>query len=47
MSYHYWFNRTDLLKKSRHRYHNKGGKEIAVIYYQKNKDEIKKEQRNR
>ena len=47
MSYYCWFNRKDLLKKAYDKYHNKGGKEMAAIYYQENKDEIKKKQRNK
>ena len=47
MSYYYCFNRKNLLRKAHYKPHNKGGKEIAAIYYQKNKDEIKKKQRNR
>ena len=31
---YYWFNRDELLKKARTKYHNKGGKK-AVEYYQK------------
>ena len=27
MSYYYWFNREELLKKIHDKYHNKGGKE--------------------
>ena len=47
MSYYYWFNRKELLKKAHDKYHNKGGKEKAVIYYQKNKEMIKKRKRDR
>ena len=35
MSY-YWFNRQELLRKARDRYHNCGGEEKAVKYYSKN-----------
>ena len=35
MSYCYWFNKNDLLKKTHDKYHNKGGKEKAALYYQK------------
>ena len=43
MSY-YWFNRKELLKKEREKYHKEGGKEIAAAYYgKKNKEAIKKE----
>ena len=31
MSYYYWFNRKELLKKAHDKYHKKGGKEIAAI----------------
>ena len=34
---YYWFNRDELLKRARTKYHNKGGKEKVVEYYQKNK----------
>ena len=34
MSY-YWFNRKELLKKAREKYHKEGGKEIAAAYYGK------------
>ena len=47
ISYYYWSNRKDLLKKVCDKYHNKGGKEIAAIYYQKSKDRIKKKQRDK
>ena len=40
MSY-YWFNREELLKKAKTKYHNKGGKEKASEYYKKNKEAIK------
>ena len=41
--YYYWFNRKELLKIAHDKYHNKGGKEKAAEYYQKNKEMIKKE----
>ena len=47
MSYYYWFNRKDLLKKAHDKYHNKGGKEKAALYYQKNKEMIKKREKER
>ena len=47
MSYHYWFNREELLKKACDKYHNKGGKEKAALYYQKNKEMIKKREKDR
>ena len=42
MSYYYWFNREELLKKIHDKYHNKGGKEKAAKYYQRNIEMIKK-----
>ena len=46
MSYYYWFNRKELLRKVHEKYHNKDGKEKAALYYQKkNKEMIKKEKR--
>ena len=42
MSYYYWNNREEFLKKAHDKYHNKGGKEIAKRYYKENKEEIKK-----
>ena len=30
---YYWFNRDELLKKARTKYHNKGSKEKAAEYY--------------
>ena len=44
---YYWFNRDELLKKARKKYHNKGGKEKAAEYYQKNKEVIKEKARNK
>ena len=43
MSNYYWFNRKDLFKKVHHKYHNKGGKEKATLYYQKNKETKRRE----
>ena len=40
MSY-YDKNKEKLLKKAHDKYHNGGGKERAVKYYQKNKEKIK------
>ena len=37
MSY-YWFNRQELLKKAKDKYHNGGEKEGAAEYYIKNKN---------
>ena len=42
---YYWFDRRELLAKAHNKYHNKGGKQIATIYYERNKDSIKKRQR--
>ena len=47
MSYYYWFNRKDLLAKTHDKYHNKGGKENAALYYQKNKETLKKREKDR
>ena len=47
MSQYYWFHREELLKKVHDKYHNKGGKEKAAEYYQKNKETIKKRERNK
>ena len=46
MSY-YWFNREELLKKAKTKYHNKGGEEKASKYYQDNKEAIKEKARNK
>ena len=40
MSY-YWFNKQELLKKGKEKYHNNGGKEKAAKYYLDNKDALK------
>ena len=40
MSY-YWFNRQELLQKTKDKYHNCGGKGKVAEYYCKNKDVIK------
>ena len=47
MSYYYWFNRKELLKKAHDKYHNKNGKEKAALCYQKNKETIKKREKYR
>ena len=47
MSDYYWFNRKELLKKAHDKYHNRGGKEKAALYYQKNKEMIKKRERDK
>ena len=46
MSY-YWFSRKELLKKAHDKYHNEDGKERAAKYYERNKEEIRKKQRER
>ena len=35
---YYWFNKEELLKKSKTKYHNKGGKDAK--YYEDNKEAI-------
>ena len=40
MSY-YWFNKQELLKQAKEKYHNNGGKEKAAKYYLDNKDVLK------
>ena len=37
MSYYYWFNKKDLLKKAHGKYHNKAGKEKAAFIIKKSK----------
>ena len=44
---YYWFNREELLKKAKTKYHNKGGKKKASKYYQDNKEAIKEKARNK
>ena len=46
MSYYYSFNRKDLLKIAYDKYYNKGGKEKAALYYQKNKETIKNREKD-
>ena len=46
MSYYYWFNRKELLKKAQNKYHNKYGQEQAALYYQKNKEKIKEREKD-
>ena len=43
MSY-YRFNREELLKKAKKKYHENGGKEKAAKYYKDIKEAIKKKQ---
>ena len=47
MSYYYWFNRKGLLKKAYDKYHNKGGKEKAALYYKKTQRNNKKIEKDR
>ena len=47
MSYYYWFNRKDLLNKAHGKYHNEVGEEKAALYYQKNKEMVKKREEDR
>ena len=37
-----YYNREELLKKTKTKYHNKDGKEKAAKYYEGNKEAIKK-----
>ena len=46
MSY-YWFNKEELLKKAKTKYHNKGGKGKADKYYDDNKKAVKVKVRNK
>ena len=46
-SNYYWFNRKELLKKAYDKYHNQGGKKRAAEHYQKNKEMIKKRERDK
>ena len=43
----YWFNREELLKKTKTKYHNKDGKEKAAQYYEDNKEAIKEKAKNK
>ena len=45
MSY-YWFNKQELLKKAKEKYHNNDSKENAPKYYLDNKDVLKEKARN-
>ena len=45
MSY-YWFNKQELLKKAKEKYHNNGGKEKSTKYYLDNKDVLKEKAKN-
>ena len=46
MSY-YWFNGEELLKKTKTKYHNKGGKEKSAKYYEDNKKVIKEKAKDK
>ena len=46
MSY-YWYNRQELLQKTKEKYHNCGGKEKTAKYYLQNKDVIKGKANNK
>ena len=46
MSY-YWFNRQELLQKTKGKYHNCGRKEKPAEYYLTNKDAIKEKANNK
>ena len=43
---HYWFNRQELLKKAKEKFHNNRGKEKAAKYYFDNKDVLKENAKN-
>ena len=45
MSY-YWFNKQELLKKAKEKYHNNGGKEKRAGDYLDNKDVLKEKAKN-
>ena len=44
---HCWFNRQELLQKSKDRYHNCGGKEKVAEYYLENRDVLKGKAKNK
>ena len=46
MSY-YWFNKEELFKKAKTKYHNKGGKGKVDKYYDDNKKAVKVKARNK
>ena len=45
MSY-YWFNKQELLKKAKEKYHNIGGKEKAAKCYLDSKDVLEEKAKN-
>ena len=46
MSYD-WFNRQELLQKTKDKYHNCGGKEKAAEYYLENRSVLKEKAKNK
>ena len=44
---HYWFNREEVLQKSKEKYGNCGCKEKGAEYYIANKDVLKEKARNK
>ena len=44
---HYWFDREEILQKSKEKYGNGGGKEKAAEHYERNNDILKEKARNR
>ena len=44
---YYWFNKKEILQKSKEKYDNCGGKEKAVEYSKTNKDAIKEKARSK
>ena len=46
MSY-YWFNKQELLKKAKEKYHNNVRKEKTAKYHRDNKDVLKEKARNK
>ena len=43
---YYWFNKQELLKKAKEKYHNNGGKEKDAKYYLDDKDVLKEKAKN-
>ena len=44
---YYWFNKQELSKKAKEKYHNNGGKEKAAKLFRDNKDVSNKKARNK
>ena len=44
---HYWFNREEVLQKTKEKYDSGGGKEKAAEYYKTNNNVLKEKARNR